>query len=52
MIGDFADDVGCPVPMFTATLPLYKAAIAQGMGDEDMAAISALLQRMAGLKVG
>lgn len=50
VIGDFADDVDCPVPMFTATLPLYKAAIAQGMGAHDMAAISALLQRMAGLE--
>ncbi len=49
VIGDFADGVECPVPMFTATLPLYKSAIAQGMGDQDMAAISALLQRMAGL---
>ncbi len=50
VIGAFADDVACPVPMFTATLPLYKSAIAQGMGEQDMAAISALLQKMAGLK--
>lgn len=52
VIGGFADATGCPVPMFTATLPLYKSAIAQGMGEQDMAAISALLQQMAGLKVG
>lgn len=51
VIGDFADDAGCPVPVFTATLPLYKSAIAQGMGGDDMAAISLLLQRMAGLEV-
>jgi 3-hydroxyisobutyrate dehydrogenase-like beta-hydroxyacid dehydrogenase len=50
VIGDFADGVECPVPMFTATLPLYKSAIARGMGHEDMAAISLLLQRMAGMK--
>jgi putative dehydrogenase len=49
VIGDFADGVECPVPMFNATLPLYKSAIAQGMGHEDMAAISLLLQRMAGM---
>ncbi len=52
VIGAFADDVECPLPMFTATLPLYKAALAQGMGPQDMAAISALLQRMAGMKIG
>lgn len=50
VIGDFADRVGCPVPMFAATLPLYKSAIAQGMGAQDMAAISLLLQRMAGIE--
>ncbi len=52
VIGAFADDVECPLPMFTATLPLYKAALAQGMGQQDMAAISALLQQMAGMKIG
>lgn len=51
VIGAFADDVECPVPMFTATLPLYKSALAQGMGQQDMAAISALLQQLAGLKM-
>ncbi len=50
VIGDFADGVECPVPLFNATLPLYKLAIAQGMGHEDMAAISLLIQRMAGMK--
>lgn len=49
VIGAFADDVGCPVPMFTATLPLYKAAIAQGIGADDMAAVSLVVQRMAGM---
>ena len=50
VIGDFADDTACPVPMFTASLPLYQAAAAQGMGEQDMAAISLVLQRMAGMK--
>lgn len=49
VIGDFANDIDCPLPMFTASLPLYKAALANGMGQEDTAAISLLLQQMAGL---
>jgi len=49
VIGDFANDIDCPVPVFTATLPLYKAALANGMGREDTAAISLLLQQMAGM---
>ena len=49
VIGDFASDTRCPVPMFTATLPLYQAAAAQGMGEHDMTAISLMLQRLAGL---
>ena len=51
VIGAFADGVECPLPLFSATLPLYKSAIAQGMGEKDMAVVSALLQQMAGLKV-
>lgn len=52
VIGDFANDIDCPLPMFTASLPLYKAALANGMGKDDTAAISLLLQQMAGLKKG
>ncbi len=49
VIGDFANDIDCPLPVFTATLPLYKAALANGMGRDDTAAISLLLQQMAGM---
>ncbi len=50
VIGAFANDIDCPVPMFTASLPLYTAALARGMGEQDTAAISLLLQEMAGIK--
>jgi len=49
VIGDFANAIDCPVPMFTATLPLYNAALANGMGADDTAAICKLLQQMAGI---
>jgi len=49
VIGEFANSIDCPVPMFTASLPLYTAALANGMGQQDTAAIAALLQRMAGV---
>ncbi len=50
VIGEFANIIDCPVPMFTASLPLYTAALANGMGQLDTAAICALLQQMAGIK--
>jgi putative dehydrogenase len=50
VIGDFANAIDCPVPMFTASLPLYTAALANGMGQDDTAAICLLLQQMAGVK--
>jgi 3-hydroxyisobutyrate dehydrogenase-like beta-hydroxyacid dehydrogenase len=52
VIGDFADGIDCPVPMFTASLPLYRSAMANGLGRQDTAAIALLLQQMAGMKSG
>ena len=46
IIGDFARQVGCPTPLFTATAPLYTAA-ATGRGTDDTAAVCAVLERMA-----
>ena len=51
-IGGFAHSIECPVPMFTASLPLYTAAWANGMALEDNAAIGAILLQMAGIKRG
>jgi 3-hydroxyisobutyrate dehydrogenase-like beta-hydroxyacid dehydrogenase len=49
VIGDFAASLGCPVPLFSASQPYYAAAMAQGLGGEDTAAVCAVLERMAGL---
>jgi 3-hydroxyisobutyrate dehydrogenase-like beta-hydroxyacid dehydrogenase len=52
VIGSFAQALGVPTPLFSATLPIYAAAMATGYGDEDTAATCAVLEAMAGLKRG
>jgi putative dehydrogenase len=49
IIGEFAREIGCATPLFAATAPLYTAAIASGHGQEDTAAVGAVLGEMAGL---
>ena len=46
VIGNFARQVGCPTPLFTATAPLYKAATIW-RETEDTAAVCAVLEQMA-----
>jgi L-threonate 2-dehydrogenase len=50
LIGGFARAVGAPTPLFSATLPLYAAAIAGGHAAHDTVAVCAVLEAMAGLK--
>jgi putative dehydrogenase len=47
IISKFADDLASPVPLFSATLPLYAAGMANGQGDQDTASLYAVLQSMA-----
>ena len=42
-IAAFAADVQCPVPLFAAAAQPYYAALAQGLGDLDTAAVCAVL---------
>lgn len=46
IIGDFAAEVGAPVPVFSSTLPFYDAAIAQDRGGDDAAALIAVLRTL------
>jgi 3-hydroxyisobutyrate dehydrogenase-like beta-hydroxyacid dehydrogenase len=46
LIGAFARDVHCPLPLFAASAQLYLAALAQGRGAEDPAVIAAVLEGM------
>jgi putative dehydrogenase len=50
IIGRFATALGVPTPTFSATLPIYAAAQAQGHGSDDTAAVCAVLEAMAAVK--
>jgi L-threonate 2-dehydrogenase len=50
VIGEFAKELGVAVPTFAATVPVYNAAMGQGLGDQDTAAVCAVLEAMAGIE--
>jgi 3-hydroxyisobutyrate dehydrogenase-like beta-hydroxyacid dehydrogenase len=52
IIGEFANALACPTPMFSTTVPLFNAAVASGYGEQDTAAVCAVLETMAGLPRG
>jgi putative dehydrogenase len=45
IIGAFARDLGVTLPLFQASAPIYTAAMAAGLGDQDTAAVFAVLDR-------
>jgi 3-hydroxyisobutyrate dehydrogenase-like beta-hydroxyacid dehydrogenase len=49
VIGDMAKAVDCPTPLFTACVPLYNAAMAQGLAQSDTASVCEVLGAMAGI---
>jgi putative dehydrogenase len=49
-IADFAASIACPTPMFAASVPLFNAAVASGLGGQDTAAVCAVIETMAGLR--
>jgi 3-hydroxyisobutyrate dehydrogenase-like beta-hydroxyacid dehydrogenase len=48
IIGDFARELDCPTPLFAASVPIYNAAMAMGLGKQDTGAVCAVLEEMAG----
>jgi putative dehydrogenase len=46
LIAEFAGSVRCPTPLFAASIPYYAAALAQGRGQQDTAALFAVLEGM------
>ncbi len=52
VIGGFARHSGVPTPLFSATLPIYAAALSTGHAAHDTAAVCAVLEAMAGVKRG
>jgi L-threonate 2-dehydrogenase len=45
IIGAFARDLGVTLPLFEASAPIYTAAMKAGLGDQDTAAVFAVLDR-------
>ncbi len=52
VIGSFAKKIGVPTPLFTATEPIYQAALNSGHAEHDTAAVCAVLEAQAGVKRG
>jgi 3-hydroxyisobutyrate dehydrogenase-like beta-hydroxyacid dehydrogenase len=52
IISEFAAGLGCPTPLLAASAAYYTAAMAQGRGGEDTAAVCAVLEQMARLERG
>ena len=50
VIGEFARALGCPTPMFDATVPVYDKALRSGHAEHDTAAVCAVLEKMAGVR--
>ena len=49
VIGDMAKSVHCPTPLFTACVPFYSAAMAQGLAQSDTASVCEVLGMIAGV---
>lgn len=49
IITEFAREAGAPTPLFTQSATFYAAALAEGRGKQDTAAIASVLKAMAGL---
>src|SRR5437763_1257992 len=45
-----AQAIGAMMPVFSATEPIYRAALSTGHADEDTASVCAVLEAMAGVK--
>src|SRR5262252_7032669 len=52
VIADHAAKLGVPTPLFSASIPVYSAALSMGYGEQDTASVCGVLQTMAGLKRG
>ena len=47
VIGAFAKEMRVPTPLFSATLPIYAATLKSGHGEDDTAAVCAVLEAKA-----
>ena len=47
IITAFASEVHCPVGLFATSVQPYRAALEQGLGEKDTAAVCAVLEEQA-----
>ena len=52
IIADFAASMSSPTPLLEACAPIYTAAVAQGRGHQDTAAVCAVLADLANVRRG
>jgi 3-hydroxyisobutyrate dehydrogenase-like beta-hydroxyacid dehydrogenase len=50
VIGSFAAELHCPIPLFAAASEPYLAAMDQGLAKKDTAAVCAVLENLAGVE--
>jgi 3-hydroxyisobutyrate dehydrogenase-like beta-hydroxyacid dehydrogenase len=50
VIENHAAKLGVPTPLFSASIPVYSAALSMGYGAQDTASVCGVLQTMAGVK--
>lgn len=50
IIGEFAESLNCPTPVFTSTRQVYADAMSMGLGAEDTASVFKVLDKQAGPK--
>jgi len=50
IIGEFASELKCPTPLFTAGTDVYRSGLAKGMDKLDTASVCRVLEQMAGLE--
>lgn len=50
VIGEFANKLGVPTPLFSATLPIYASTLSTGYAEQDTGAVCGVLEKMAGVK--
>jgi putative dehydrogenase len=48
IIGEFADALGCPTPLFAASNAIYEAGLAMDFGDLDTASVCRVIEAMGG----
>jgi len=52
VIEDHAATLGVPTPLFSASIPMYSAALSMGYGEQDTASVCGVLRTMAGIENG